>query len=1058
MRTLVALFAAVALAVALTGAARAHQPEGGLYPAYQFPEGLAPAIDGDISDWDVVPEPFWLTLEKHFEETVRGAGTDDLTDLNVRCIVGWSAETNRLYVMAHVVDDYLHNARGENGYPTHEFNYDDDINVVVDADHSGGLLFDGLWSDLPWEEQEELYYTTGQLYTMLVPPIDGYYSFMYFLNRGTNWWLTDGTGDLAPEYLRTGWTRTGETGGPGTYTYEYMVTPWEFLSVDGPQASTTVDLEQGNIIHIGFLFKDYDASPNYEGSYDFPPHHDVWRNADLCADFVLMPVTDGGSAPAVALVSPDSGWEFGGLPVTIMGTNFQDGAIVTFGGAQASDVVVVDSNTITATTPAHAAGAVDVVVRNPDGEEGRLESRFTFSAPPVITEEQVWAQLEQLTDDMFGTPLSVVDMGLVYDIDVDGDNNVYVVSTVYHRGFVETMRLASPVRQKILQMEGVGDVTVECVREPAWTPGRLSQKARDALGFRADDPVEGALHVRASAKADLDAPPLDQRPLARDHLAITAASWGRTDTLAADRLLDWRSEWRFFKRFEVAERDGLTRRREPIHIEVAFAGDQIDDPAREIRLVEEGSEAEIPCQVYGHETVGGTESCSIVFLAEVDPHQGKGYLILYGNPSEDLSAPSYASDLVTTGRDHALEIENSYYKVYLSSVMGQLKSLVFKRWGNTALVWPDPPTETITDATNDPGTQPLDIAWHGEDTSIHWNPDFRDQLRFRITLWPEPPNYTVVKGPLCTIVKRWGYPISPIYPALPQTAVTIEVTYFFYAGLPYIIMQSRLDVAEEVDMSVVRNDEWVFPHVFTHAISMMEGERVRTSSTGFRDNRNPALVGLFDEEDGDAFASLRLSFDSRGFPNAYDPTYDSITTHYPSSRRADILQLWVRWSFVSDGQIPITIRPGATMGEENAYLVYNIGEEGGQDQAKDWYDLLRRPLKLSRDISTVVSQEEGSPANVPETFVLSQNWPNPFNATTAIRYGLPVGARVDLVVFDIAGQKVATLLEGTRRSGYHTVHWDGRDDGGRQLASGVYLCRLRAGEQAVETRRLLLIW
>ena len=76
-------------------------------------------------------------------------------------------------------------------------------------------------------------------------------------------WLTDGKTTPSPEYLEAGWSRTGESDGPGTYTYEFKVTPWEFLDYQGPEGSTIVDLEVGNIIHIGYLFKDYDTDDSY---------------------------------------------------------------------------------------------------------------------------------------------------------------------------------------------------------------------------------------------------------------------------------------------------------------------------------------------------------------------------------------------------------------------------------------------------------------------------------------------------------------------------------------------------------------------------------------------------------------------------------------------------------------------------------------------------------------------------------------------------------------------------------------------------------------------------
>jgi hypothetical protein len=100
--------------------------------------------------------------------------------------------------------------------------------------------------------------------------------------------------------------------------------------------------------------------------------------------------------------------------------------------------------------------------------------------------------------------------------------------------------------------------------------------------------------------------------------------------------------------------------------------------------------------------------------------------------------------------------------------------------------------------------------------------------------------------------------------------------------------------------------------------------------------------------------------------------------------------------------------------------------------------------------------EEERTASLPQSFSLAQNFPNPFNSSTVIRFALPQSEEVELSVFNLAGQKVATLVEGVRQAGAYTVNWDGRDEGGKELASGVYLYRLRAGERG-ETRKLLLL-
>jgi hypothetical protein len=91
-------------------------------------------------------------------------------------------------------------------------------------------------------------------------------------------------------------------------------------------------------------------------------------------------------APNPTTVSPASGPIAGGTPVTLTGQNFTSGATVTFGGAAATSVVVVSATQITANTPPHVQGKVNVVVTNPNGQSATLASGFTFVAPaPILT-------------------------------------------------------------------------------------------------------------------------------------------------------------------------------------------------------------------------------------------------------------------------------------------------------------------------------------------------------------------------------------------------------------------------------------------------------------------------------------------------------------------------------------------------------------------------------------------------------------------------------------------------------------------------------------------------
>ena len=93
----------------------------------------------------------------------------------------------------------------------------------------------------------------------------------------------------------------------------------------------------------------------------------------------------------------------------------------------------------------------------------------------------------------------------------------------------------------------------------------------------------------------------------------------------------------------------------------------------------------------------------------------------------------------------------------------------------------------------------------------------------------------------------------------------------------------------------------------------------------------------------------------------------------------------------------------------------------------------------------------------PSDFVLEQNYPNPFNSGTAIRFSLPKSGEVELVIYSLSGQRVAILVEDARSAGVYTVHWDGRDNDGRQLATGTYFYLLKTSSGEMQRRKLVLL-
>jgi hypothetical protein len=95
-------------------------------------------------------------------------------------------------------------------------------------------------------------------------------------------------------------------------------------------------------------------------------------------------------------------------------------------------------------------------------------------------------------------------------------------------------------------------------------------------------------------------------------------------------------------------------------------------------------------------------------------------------------------------------------------------------------------------------------------------------------------------------------------------------------------------------------------------------------------------------------------------------------------------------------------------------------------------------------------------AAVPTEFALAQNYPNPFNPSTTIKYQIANDANVNLVIYNLQGQQIRTLVAKEQKAGYYSVVWDGRNEAGQTVSSGLYLYRVQAGS-FVATHKMLMI-
>ena len=103
-----------------------------------------------------------------------------------------------------------------------------------------------------------------------------------------------------------------------------------------------------------------------------------------------------------------------------------------------------------------------------------------------------------------------------------------------------------------------------------------------------------------------------------------------------------------------------------------------------------------------------------------------------------------------------------------------------------------------------------------------------------------------------------------------------------------------------------------------------------------------------------------------------------------------------------------------------------------------------------------ISGSTGVNSSLPSTFSLGQNYPNPFNPSTTIPFTLESSDHISLIIYNIMGQKIATVIDNYISAGNHTVTWDGRDDAGNHVSSGIYLYQFKDGRNT-EIKKMLLL-
>lgn len=118
------------------------------------------------------------------------------------------------------------------------------------------------------------------------------------------------------------------------------------------------------------------------------------------------------------------------------------------------------------------------------------------------------------------------------------------------------------------------------------------------------------------------------------------------------------------------------------------------------------------------------------------------------------------------------------------------------------------------------------------------------------------------------------------------------------------------------------------------------------------------------------------------------------------------------------------------------------------------FDFAGNESKFSKASFTVGVSEHGG--GVPTEYALDQNYPNPFNPETWIKYQVPVSGHVRLSIYNALGQQVRVLVDGEQPAQYYSVMWDGRDNAGNPMPSGIYIYRLES-EKFTAIKKMIMM-
>jgi hypothetical protein len=426
----------------------------------------------------------------------------------------------------------------------------------------------------------------------------------------------------------------------------------------------------------------------------------------------------------------------------------------------------------------------------------------------------------------------------------------------------------------------------------------------------------------------------------------------------------WDGAWKNYLSLLVSEENGIGRTNYPLHATVGIISSYLKSPD-EIRVVkaEKGGNdvayTEVPSQIYDlvtwadQEVLSAVETdektgeriiryhpsttFSLAFIANLRPKEKATYLVFYNNP--EAAKPAYPTDLKVSGEGLGKTIENNFHRVTLNKKSGVIYEITEK----TSKIRLEHKLET--------------------NGSIHWNPGVYSPPHawYHTSDWENPP-YSEQGGPVFYSI-RIAAPL-PYYPH-----VFCSVTYHFYAGTPYILAQTTIDISDNLFVKALRNGEVVFnKKVFTKAgYKAMDGGVAVIDLTRTRMHPDHVItlrpdvpwVTFFDENKGIAFANLYLE---TTMTNVEGGDASAVTPFvYIQNGPWYYLARGLVYSFGTNNQtLMLPVRKGSVYLEKNVFYPYAFKKnQSFAAEAERVYQMLKYPVSVLGSIETFAQSPEG---------------------------------------------------------------------------------------------------